>query len=59
MSKLPETVKDRGARCVAVHGITKSWPRLNDWTTTTKFRAVLFTTGETWKHLSVHGQMKE
>ena len=35
LSKLQETEKDRWAWCAAVHGITKSWTRLNDWTTMT------------------------
>ena len=26
LSKLRETVKDRGAWCAAVHGVPKSWP---------------------------------
>ena len=30
LSKLEELVMDSGARCVAVHGITKSWTRLSD-----------------------------
>ena len=34
LSKLQETVKDREAWCVAVHGAAKSWTRLNDWTMT-------------------------
>ena len=29
---LRELVMDRSARCAAVHGVTKSWTRLNDWT---------------------------
>ena len=33
LSKLWETVEDRGARCAAVHG-TKSQTRLSNWTTT-------------------------
>ena len=30
LSKLPEMVKDREARHAAVHGVAKSWTRLND-----------------------------
>ena len=35
LSKLWETGKDREARCAEVHGVTKSWTRVNDWMTTT------------------------
>ena len=35
LSKFRETVKDREAWCAVVHGITKSWTRLRDWTATT------------------------
>ena len=34
-NKLLEIV-DRGARCVTVHAVTKSWTELSDWTTTIK-----------------------
>ena len=32
LNKLQETVKNRGAWCVAVHGVAKSWTRLSDFT---------------------------
>ena len=34
LSKFQEIVKDREAWCAAVHGVTKSWTQLSDWTTT-------------------------
>ena len=37
LSTLWEMVKDRVAWCAAVHGVTKSWTRLGDWTTVRKF----------------------
>ena len=36
LSKLRDTVKDRGAWSAAVHGVAKSWTQLNDSTTTTQ-----------------------
>ena len=38
MSKLQETVKDRGAWRAAVHGVTKSYTGLSDWTTSSSHR---------------------
>ena len=38
LSKLWEIVRDRGAWCAAVHGATKSYIQLSNWTTTTKER---------------------
>ena len=36
LSKLWEMVKNREIWCAAFHGVTKSWTRLSDWTTTTR-----------------------
>ena len=32
LGRLQEIVEDREAWCAAVHGVTKSWTRLSDWT---------------------------
>ena len=38
--KLQEMVKDRGAWCAAVHGVTKSWTQLSDWTRATNVKNI-------------------
>ena len=37
----PETVEDRGTRCAAVCGVTKSWTRCSNWTTATSQNVTL------------------
>ena len=39
LSKLQEMVKDKKTWHAAAHGVTKSWTRLSDWTTTVFFAA--------------------
>ena len=34
LSKLWKTVRDREALCAAVHGVSKGWTQLSNWTTT-------------------------
>ena len=41
LSKLWDIVKDRGACYAVVHGVTKSWTQLSNWTATTKCTAPL------------------
>ena len=41
LNKLHEIVKDREAWNAAVHGVTKSWTQLNNWTTITTVKLEL------------------
>ena len=43
LSKLWEIVKDKGVWCAAVHGFTKSWTWLRDWTTSEGVKPSWFT----------------
>ena len=42
VSKLYERVKDSEAWHAAVHGVTKSWTQLSEWTTTEGLYVCLF-----------------
>ena len=43
LRKLQETVQDRGVGCALVHGVTKSWTQLGNWTTTYKTKSLYYT----------------
>ena len=49
MSKLQEIVKERGAWCATVHGVTNSWTWLSDWTTTTKSYITMCKIASQWE----------
>ena len=55
LSKLQEIVKNREARCVAVHGVAKSLTRLSGWTSTPMApKSLLWSNPETWDFLFSH-----
>ena len=43
LSQLQEIVKDREAWCAAIHGVTKSWTQLCNWTTQEESNKLVFT----------------
>ena len=49
VSTLREIVKDREAWSAAVHGVTKSWTWLSDWTTTTISHKSVCYKSPSWK----------
>ena len=56
LSKLPELVMDREAERAAVHGVTKSWTRLSNWTE--ERERVLKEVGEVSKDQVMAGLLK-
>ena len=53
LSTLQETVKDREACCLAVHGVAKSQTRLSDWTTKERMMVSLSYERATWVGLEI------
>ena len=54
LSKLWEIVKNKEACCATVHGVTKSWTPLNDWTTTIVTRIGKYFEGKNDCRMSTH-----
>ena len=52
VGQLQEIVMDRGYWRVAVHGVTKSWTQLSDWTNQIKTTIIGFPGGTVWKLVS-------
>ena len=49
LRKLQEIMEEREAWCVAVHGVTKSWTQLSDWTTASRGEHLVASSqGEAW-----------
>ena len=53
LSKFQELVMNKEDRCAAVHGVTKSWAWLSDWTELNWYLYPLFVTTEHWVEFSV------
>ena len=56
LSKLQEMVKGRKAWCAAVHGVTKSWSWLGNWTAT--IMSILFSSNKEWSSWAWTGNLQ-
>ena len=56
LSKLQEIVKDRGACGAAVHGVSKNWTQLSDWTTE---RTTTMNNNRLWPRVSFSSQLPQ
>ena len=56
LSKLQESVMDREAWHAVIHGVTKSWTRLSNWSelNSTEYRVTIFKSVYTYFHLGLY-----
>ena len=59
LSELWEMVMDKEAWCTGIHGVTKSWTRLSDWTEPTELMAILILNFASLIHVVLHFQYSD